>query len=42
MGKLRISTAMTIDGVIEVSDWYVPEGGHDPPRSSCWSSPRPY
>lgn len=29
MGKLIISTAMTVDGVIEVSEWYVAEGGHD-------------
>jgi dihydrofolate reductase len=29
MGKLINSTAMTVDGVIEVSDWYVSEGEHD-------------
>jgi dihydrofolate reductase len=28
VSKLIISTAMTIDGVIEVSDWYVGEGEH--------------
>ena len=28
MGKLMISSAMTIDGVIEVGDWYVGEGEH--------------
>jgi len=30
MGRLLISTAMTVDGVIDVTDWYVPEGEHDP------------
>jgi dihydrofolate reductase len=29
MGKLIISTAMTVDGVMSVEDWYVSEGGHD-------------
>jgi hypothetical protein len=29
MSRLIISTAMTVDGVISVEDWYVPEGGHD-------------
>ena len=29
MGKLVISTAMTVDGLIDVTDWYVSEGGHD-------------
>ena len=29
MGKLRISTAMTVDGLVDVTGWYVPEGGHD-------------
>jgi dihydrofolate reductase len=29
MGKLIISTAMTVDGVMSVEDWYVPEGEHD-------------
>ena len=28
MGTLKISTAMTVDGVIEVADWFVPEGEH--------------
>jgi len=28
MGRLLISTAMTVDGVIEVTDWYVPGGEH--------------
>jgi dihydrofolate reductase len=28
VSKLMISTAMTVDGVIEVSDWYVGEGEH--------------
>jgi dihydrofolate reductase len=28
MSKLMISTAMTIDGVIEVSDWYIADGEH--------------
>jgi dihydrofolate reductase len=30
MGRLLISTAMTVDGVIDVTDWYVPQGEHDP------------
>jgi dihydrofolate reductase len=29
MGRLINTTAMTIDGVIDVSDWYVAQGGHD-------------
>jgi len=29
MAKLISSTAMTVDGVIDVGDWYVSEGGHD-------------
>jgi dihydrofolate reductase len=30
MSKLIISTAMTVDGVIDGFEWYVSEGGHDP------------
>jgi dihydrofolate reductase len=29
MGKLFVSTAMTVDGVMSVEDWFVPNGGHD-------------
>ncbi|HEY9377505.1 MAG TPA: dihydrofolate reductase family protein [Jiangellaceae bacterium] len=29
MGRLINTTAMTVDGVIDVSDWYVAEGEHD-------------
>ena len=29
MSKLIISTAMTVDGVIDVGEWYVSEGEHD-------------
>ena len=29
VSMLIISTAMTVDGVMSVEDWYVPEGGHD-------------
>ena len=29
MGRLIVSTQMTLDGVIEVDDWYVAEGEHD-------------
>jgi dihydrofolate reductase len=29
MGRLINSTAMTVDAVIDVSDWFVPEGEHD-------------
>lgn len=30
MNRLVISTAMTVDGVVDVRDWYVAEGTHDP------------
>ena len=29
MGRLIVSTQMTLDGVIDVDDWYVAEGEHD-------------
>lgn len=29
MGRLIVSTAMTVDGVMSVEDWFVGEGGHD-------------
>jgi dihydrofolate reductase len=29
MGSLIVSTQMTLDGVIDVGEWYVPEGEHD-------------
>jgi dihydrofolate reductase len=29
MGKLIVSTQMTVDGVIDVGEWYVAEGKHD-------------
>jgi dihydrofolate reductase len=29
VGRLIISTAMTVDGLVDVRDWYVSEGGHD-------------
>jgi dihydrofolate reductase len=29
MGRLINTTAMTVDGVIDVSDWFVAEGDHD-------------
>ena len=29
MGSLIVSTQMTLDGVIDVGDWYVAEGEHD-------------
>jgi dihydrofolate reductase len=29
MGGLIISTQMTLDGVIDVDEWYVADGGHD-------------
>jgi hypothetical protein len=29
VSRLIISTAMTVDGVMSVEEWYVPEGGHD-------------
>ena len=29
MGRLINTTAMTVDGVIDVSDWFVAHGRHD-------------
>src|SRR4051812_9546162 len=29
MGRLIVSTQMTLDGVIDVGEWYVAEGEHD-------------
>ena len=29
MGRLIVTTQITIDGVIEVCEWYVADGGHD-------------
>jgi hypothetical protein len=29
VGRLIISTSMTVDGVMSVEEWYVPEGEHD-------------
>jgi dihydrofolate reductase len=29
VGKLILSTAMTVDGVISVGEWYVSDGEHD-------------
>jgi dihydrofolate reductase len=29
MGRLIVSTQMTLDGVIDVGDWYVADGEHD-------------
>ena len=29
MGRLISTTTMTVDGVTDVADWYVSEGGHD-------------
>ena len=29
MGRLINTTSMTVDGVIDVSDWFVAEGDHD-------------
>jgi dihydrofolate reductase len=29
MGRLIVSTQMTLDAVIDVGEWYVPEGEHD-------------
>ena len=41
MGRLLISTAMTVDGVIEVTDWYVPAASTVPPRSPCTTASTP-
>ena len=38
MGKLTISTAMTVDGVIDVTDWYVPDGDHGPAALAMFDS----
>ena len=29
MGRLVVSTQMTLDGVIDVGEWYIAEGEHD-------------
>jgi dihydrofolate reductase len=29
MGRLIVTTQMTLDGVIDVGEWYVAKGGHD-------------
>jgi hypothetical protein len=29
MGRLIVTTATTVDGVIDGFEWYVSEGGHD-------------
>jgi hypothetical protein len=29
MGRLINTTAMTVDGVVDVSDWFVAQGEHD-------------
>ncbi len=45
MGKLSVSTQMTLDGVIDVGEWYVADGEHGragtslPQRSSTNSDP---
>jgi dihydrofolate reductase len=30
MGRVINTTTMSVDGLIDVADWYVSEGGHDP------------
>ena len=37
MGRLINTTAMTVDGVIDVSDWFVAEGEHDEARLSLFA-----
>lgn len=29
MSKVILSTSMTVDALVDVGDWFVPEGGHD-------------
>ena len=29
MGRLIVTTQMTVDGVIDVGEWYVADGEHD-------------
>jgi dihydrofolate reductase len=36
MARLINTTAMTVDGVIDVTDWYVAEGGHDAASLGLW------
>jgi dihydrofolate reductase len=36
VGKLILQTAMSLDGVTEVGDWFVPEGGHDAAGREHW------
>lgn len=36
MGRLINITTLTVDGLTDVSDWYVPEGGHDNAARDQW------
>jgi dihydrofolate reductase len=38
MGRLINTTSMTVDGVINVSDWFVAEGDHDDASRSLFES----
>jgi dihydrofolate reductase len=36
MGRLINTTAMTVDGVIDVTDWFVAQGEHDEASLALW------
>ena len=38
MGRLINTTSMTVDGVIDVSDWFVPQGDHDDAARSLFET----
>jgi dihydrofolate reductase len=38
MARLINTTSMTVDGVIEVSDWFVPQGDHDDAARALFES----
>jgi hypothetical protein len=38
MSRLINITTLTVDGLTDVSDWYVPEGGHDEAARDQWKN----
>jgi dihydrofolate reductase len=38
MSRLINLTTLTVDGLTDVSDWYVPEGGHDEAARDQWKN----
>jgi dihydrofolate reductase len=39
MGRVINTTSMTVDGVIDVSDWFIAEGDHDEAARSLFTTP---